>query len=741
MLKTFLSSGDNIAVEGSFSNILLQPTNSQMLEKANAAARRRRQSLTTDIPRPTRFLLDDAEEVAGTGQPYFGAAFHDEDAPYLKDSPAQNRGLFLPVLKSSLPSNSRLEALTNNLGKLDCSITNISSIDSCHLFNSKTVSSNDRSSNACSYAETSELREESEINFCSPLITSCVTSSLGDRVQSSNFPPSVERKSGCKQSSDNLNLPNKKVKLENTKRDVPRAAIPNAIEDNSNQISSQAIQQDTRVLLTSSSNLTDGKQALFDSGKIVNVGFQFPRGEIKNSLNCYEIKPRDDLSFEVVPSSVAWKGKAHVLPQNHMNETELNNHAKIITEVLKKFPNLIKDKKNVKLKIMKQELDKNLSNSTTQAESSSSNSVISAKSRESARSITFRCFKCLQLFATHFSLKKHVLNSHEDPAEVLRQSGSKLHACWRCSGQSRCFDSYVQLQRHLREAHRSEQLQCGECSYRSSKNVDLAFHKFKEHGTLPNNFHFPKCKMCNFVGRSASDLERHCASKHSTDSYACSSCDVSFRSLGALQGHVQAKVCQNKPGASFTCPHCSETFSKSYNLKAHLRSRHKNLKFKRAEATSSGRVNENISFVHTSESHPDQDARETTVEHKQASGCTVPSYLPFENKISFDASDDIQVDNSCTSSSFIVSTLKPNEAYGINSDSDFIEIVGSCTDVGASYATRPLTLGTILDVMPSTSSGYVPSCTVSADAVWTCLSSDASVASVPSSAMKDPMTE
>lgn len=289
--------------------------------------------------------------------------------------------------------------------------------------------------------------------------------------------------------------------------------------------------------------------------------------------------------------------------QGQVNKGDMSNHAKIISEVLKKYPHLVKDKKNIRLKILKKGSDKGgggklvkskvqylvLSDNDSKTKTSTklSKTTLSSVSKMESNTLprsthsaqTFECPECEDtVFLTYFTFKKHVLAEHKDKSSTILSSIENVpYACYTCFlNEPLEFSDYCSYQQHMKDVHsKSETRLCSICGFRPGRKLELAYHQYTEHNKIPRNVTFPKCDLCDHVAMNDAALLKHRSQHTNADNYTCSVCGVEFCSFGALQGHMQTKLCQNKPSISHKCPHCPLTFARSYNLKAHCKSSHR----------------------------------------------------------------------------------------------------------------------------------------------------------------------
>lgn len=190
------------------------------------------------------------------------------------------------------------------------------------------------------------------------------------------------------------------------------------------------------------------------------------------SFNCYKIETKED-RIEVVRSELSVVSPRIEPSCSKSNKDDLTTHAKIISEVLKKYPRLVKDKKNVKLKIMQKVSSNNINCPTV----------------------------CSKRSATYARYLKH--NSHS------RAIDNNLLLCKECK-EPKSFRTASLLRDHKRSVHSLDRLICCECNIRYSSKLALYYHKYKVHDIEPPlGFMFPKCKVCKLVCRNKVGLMRH----------------------------------------------------------------------------------------------------------------------------------------------------------------------------------------------------------------------------------------
>lgn len=317
----------------------------------------------------------------------------------------------------------------------------------------------------------------------------------------------------------------------------------------------------------------------------------------------------DSETFESSSSSVKKsQGRKSLNPlgQSHSksqaNKGDIDNHAKIISEVLKKYPHLVKDKKKIRLKFLKKGNEKEgeeakfkvqyftLSDNKeakpkSLPETHKSSPVLKNKMcvpRGAKSQPTYDCPECNdRTFLTYFMLKRHVTSDHKDiSSAVLSRVENVPYFCYTCSLDIPLeFADYHSYQQHLKDVHKGNPSRsCNICGIKLTQKLELAYHQYKEHNKVSKSFSFPKCDLCDYIAKNDSALLKHRSQHTNAEKYTCSVCGVKFCSFGALQGHMQTKLCGTKPSVSHQCPFCPLTFARSYNLKAHCKSNHRSQK-------------------------------------------------------------------------------------------------------------------------------------------------------------------
>lgn len=228
------------------------------------------------------------------------------------------------------------------------------------------------------------------------------------------------------------------------------------------------------------------------------------------------------------------------------------NHAKIISEVLKKYPHLVKNNKNIKLKIM-------------QKGGTSITTTASVGKQTQQRTSATRATPAAQTTPPAASAKKAPAKPATAPSNQPKKIDSRtMHAliakgaenttgpwlCLECGvhGRPISIPSYKGFRRHLINVHRQkiDTRLCEHCGWRSTKRLDLHHHILVQHEIQPpKDLNYPKCGLCTFVALDQTALRKHKEEDHQNQS---------------SQQH---------------CIYCNKTFAKEIVLYSHMRTYHK----------------------------------------------------------------------------------------------------------------------------------------------------------------------
>lgn len=274
--------------------------------------------------------------------------------------------------------------------------------------------------------------------------------------------------------------------------------------------------------------------------------------------------PSKKVRFDLEEKENMEKGKSS---HRSNSEESINNHAKIIREVLKKYPHLVKNNKNIRLKIMQKE-----------AKSSDN----SAKTKVS-----------------YVVLKSdHLMSSNNDEEAESKSNGSMDAGGtgpWKCN---KCdleeeYTNYYMYRRHMQDVHEEkfDPRVCEHCGYKATKRNILMYHLYTKHNVPPpKSMCFPKCQECNYVALSETLLVRHQINHHHRSStrqhtsaieeIQCTQCTQTFKDVADLTNHEINTGHGTMPDGKekgHRCLYCGKMFVRATNLQVHLDCVHKNL--------------------------------------------------------------------------------------------------------------------------------------------------------------------
>ncbi|XP_070169559.1 centrosome-associated zinc finger protein Cp190 [Polyergus mexicanus] len=249
-------------------------------------------------------------------------------------------------------------------------------------------------------------------------------------------------------------------------------------------------------------------------------------------------------------------------------DDSINNHAKIIREVLKKYPHLVKNNKNIRLKIMQKE-----------TKSSDSNTACKTK-------VSYVVLKSDHLLSNNGDENDSKCNGNIDG-----ETGP-----WKCN---KCdldeeYTNYYMYRRHMQDVHEEkfDPRVCEHCGYKATKRNILMYHLYTKHNVPPpKSMCFPKCQACSYIALSETLLVRHQinhnhrpATRHHSlpsEDIQCGQCSQSFKSITELTTHElnsgHGGMADGKETKGHRCPYCGKVFVRLTNLQVHLDCAHKEL--------------------------------------------------------------------------------------------------------------------------------------------------------------------
>ncbi|XP_030376138.1 centrosome-associated zinc finger protein CP190 [Scaptodrosophila lebanonensis] len=260
------------------------------------------------------------------------------------------------------------------------------------------------------------------------------------------------------------------------------------------------------------------------------------------------------------------------------------NHTKIIAEVLRQYPHIVKGHKNIKLKIMpntpaspeKQTPAPRNSPAPAVAQQSTSPHKklhVSFKSDKTTPMITPTQKTILrettiqklptqnsqQTAAAATASTSSSASAAESTPQKRRIDSKTMHAlialgaenttgpwlCLRCgvNGRPISIPSYRGFRRHLMNTHKEtiDTALCEHCGWRSSNNRELHFHMYSEHQIKSMLYNFNECALCNQSYMTKAELDSHINEAHTDDNkQQCIYCNKVFDQEIQLYRHMKS---------------------------------------------------------------------------------------------------------------------------------------------------------------------------------------------------------
>ncbi|XP_022209870.2 centrosome-associated zinc finger protein CP190 [Drosophila obscura] len=304
------------------------------------------------------------------------------------------------------------------------------------------------------------------------------------------------------------------------------------------------------------------------------------------------------------------------------------NHTKIIAEVLRQYPHIVKGHKNIKLKIMPNNTPtstpaekaaspvKRAAPAVSATATSQSSTATGPTSPHKKLHVSFKTDKSTPLItsqqkAATTQQKPSSVSQSAVPAQTSaaaaaattassaatasaqkRRIDSKtMHTlisqgaenttgpwlCLRCgvNGRPISIPSYRGFRRHLINTHKEtiDPALCEHCGWRSGNNRELHFHMYTEHQIKSQLYTFAECALCDQTFLTKPDLEAHINEAH-TD--------------------------ENKQ----QCIYCNKVFDQELQLYKHMKGYHK------AQALEDGIIDETDEEYQGSQDEEEEEAEE-----------------------------------------------------------------------------------------------------------------------------------
>lgn len=208
------------------------------------------------------------------------------------------------------------------------------------------------------------------------------------------------------------------------------------------------------------------------------------------------------------------------------------DHAKILGEVLKKYPNLVKNPKNIKLKIMQKPSNPNSPQTTA---------IVRVVKQESpARS------QAKPLPVPTQPKKIDAKTMHE----LIRMGAENMKGPWLClecgsGGRPISIPTYKKFRTHLMNVHKHkiDPRICEHCGLKPARRIELIQHQLVAHNiNPPADVPLFRCthKACSFVTQKEELLMKHKREIHKEFQQKCKYCPKVFGKEFLLTAHMRA---------------------------------------------------------------------------------------------------------------------------------------------------------------------------------------------------------
>jgi hypothetical protein len=254
------------------------------------------------------------------------------------------------------------------------------------------------------------------------------------------------------------------------------------------------------------------------------------------------------------------------------SSNSVDNHAKIIREVLKKYPHLVQHNKNIRLKIMQKE---------------SKNAECSAPGKTKVSYLVLKSDSLMINSNDKLDSSKNTSNLH------LESNKTGPWKCIKCNLDEK-YTNYFTYRRHVQDVHgeKFDPRICEHCGYKATKRNILLYHLYTKHNVSHlKNISFPKCQVCSYIALSESLLIKHQIShnhrpstlnsqKYTSESIKCAQCENNFVDVTELALHEITSghgTSLNNKRKKHYCTYCGKHFLRINNLKLHIDCQHKNI--------------------------------------------------------------------------------------------------------------------------------------------------------------------
>ncbi|CAH2086996.1 unnamed protein product [Euphydryas editha] len=318
----------------------------------------------------------------------------------------------------------------------------------------------------------------------------------------------------------------------------------------------------SRFVQGSSNDMVECKKISFNDSLFIDENSVADENDTFQSLHGKDESKDSNQLFDQIIDNNDWPNIT-IETKNNKQSGSLD-HAKIISEVLKKYPHLVKSNKHIKLKIL------NTPNKPKKGRSSNTNNddkEVKVKTEE-----------------PDFTYQSDVIDSKE-AARLIALGAENVRGPWIClicgtPGKALHFTSYYNFRKHLVDIHNEKPVPniCEYCGLKSQKRNYLVHHQLTKHGVdPPSHYNFPRCNYCTYIALNEALMVKHKLTHNEVRSFKRNVSTTAFTTSNLMADHSQ-KI-SNKYGGdrknNLQCIYCLRNFSRENNLYAHLKTNHK----------------------------------------------------------------------------------------------------------------------------------------------------------------------
>jgi len=216
------------------------------------------------------------------------------------------------------------------------------------------------------------------------------------------------------------------------------------------------------------------------------------------------------------------------------------DHAKILSEVLKKYPNLVKNPKNIKLKIMQK---------PSQSNSQQTTAIVRVMKQDNNQ-MSGRIVSSTPAYQRPTSSNQPKKIDAKTMHELIRLGAENMKGPWLClecgsGGRPISIPTYKKFRAHLINVHKQklDPRICEHCGLKPPRRIELIQHQLIQHNVNPPpDVPLFRCttKSCIFVTQKEDVLIKHKREVHKEFQQKCKYCAKLFNKEFLLHAHMRA---------------------------------------------------------------------------------------------------------------------------------------------------------------------------------------------------------